>query len=55
MILNEKLSEALAVLAAIPPSAQAPGVVFSPWISLSEIDRILAVIQVRPRRRRSRC
>ena len=46
MILNEKLSEALAVLAAIPPSAQAVGVVFSPWIELNEADRILAVIQV---------
>jgi hypothetical protein len=46
MILNEKLSEALAVLAAIPPSAQAVGVVFSPWIALAEVDRILAVIQV---------
>ncbi len=46
MILNEKLSEALAVLAAIPPSRQAVGVVFSPWLSLAEVDRILAVIQV---------
>ncbi len=46
MILNEKLSEAVAVLAVIPPSAQAPGVVFSPWISLDETDRILAIIQV---------
>ena len=46
MILNEKLSEALALLAAIPPSSQAAGVVFSPWISLDETDRILAIVQV---------
>ncbi len=46
MILNEKLSESLALLAAIPPSSQAAGVVFSPWISLDETDRILAIIQV---------
>ena len=46
MILNEKLSESVAVLAVIPPSAQAPGVVFSPWIELDETDRILAIIQV---------
>lgn len=46
MITNQKLSEALALLAAIPPSAQAVGVVFSPWISLAEVDRILAIIQV---------
>jgi hypothetical protein len=46
MISNEKLSEALALLAAIPPSAQAVGVVFSPWIALDEVDRILAIVQV---------
>ncbi len=46
MILNEKLSESLALLAAIPPSSQAAGVVFSPWISLDETDRILAIVQV---------
>lgn len=46
MILNEKLSESLAVLAVIPPSQQAVGVVFSPWLSLNETDRILAIIQV---------
>ena len=46
MILNEKLSESVAVLAVIPPSAQAPGVVFSPWIELDEADRILAIVQV---------
>ncbi len=46
MILNEKLSESVAVLAVIPPSAQAPGVVFSPWIGLDEADRVLAIIQV---------
>ena len=46
MILNEKLSESVAVLAVIPPSAQAAGVVFSPWLSLNEADRILAIIQV---------
>ncbi len=46
MILNEKLSEAVAVLAVIPPSAQAPGVVFSPWVELDEADRLLAIVQV---------
>lgn len=46
MILNQKLSETVAVLGVIPPSAQMPGVVFSPWIELDEADRILAVIQV---------
>ena len=46
MILNEKLSEAVAVLAVIAPSAQAPGVVFSPWIELDEADRLLAIVQV---------
>ncbi len=46
MILNEKLSEALALLAAIAPSAQAVGTVFSPWVELAEVDRILAIIQV---------
>ena len=46
MMLNEKLSEAVAVLAVIPPSAQAPGVVFGPWIELNEADRLLAILQV---------
>ncbi|MDA8327526.1 MAG: hypothetical protein M0Z83_00975 [Betaproteobacteria bacterium] len=46
MMLNEKLSEAVAVLAIIPPSAQAPGVVFSPWVELDEADRLLAIVQV---------
>ena len=46
MILNEKLSEALAVLAAIDPSSQAAGTAASGWVSMAEFDRILALVQV---------
>lgn len=46
MILNEKLSESLAVLATINPSSQAVGAAYSGWISMTEFDRILALVQV---------
>ncbi len=46
MDMNEKLSEALAVLGAINPTSQAAGSVTSGWVSMSDLRRILALIQV---------
>ena len=46
MITNQKLSESLAVLATINPSSQAAGAAYSGWVSMAEVDRILALVQV---------
>jgi hypothetical protein len=43
---NCKLSEALALVGAINPSSQGVGSVTSGWISMSNLERLLAVIQV---------
>lgn len=41
---NIKLYEALALMAAISPSAQAVGTLTSGWVPLAEVESILAVI-----------
>jgi len=44
-MINSKLSECLALLGAINPSSQAAGTAVSGWISMANVERVLAVVQ----------
>ncbi len=46
MMLNEKISEMVAVVGQIPPSSQSAGSAVTGWVPMTNIDRILAHIQV---------
>ena len=46
MMLNEKLSEVIAVLGMIPPTSQAVGSLTTGWLSMSDVERVLAHVLV---------
>lgn len=43
---NIRLTEQLAILAALDPASQAVGTVTTPWVSLGNFDSVLAILDV---------